>query len=141
MEAAKEGAARGAREAGLPEPRVIAVTVLTSLGDAEVRDELGLPERAEEAALRLAGLAQRAGLDGVVCAVHEVQEIKRRCGKDFLTVTPGIRPAGADPGDQTRVATPRQARAAGSDYLVVGRPVTRAADPVRAAAAIVADLT
>jgi orotidine-5'-phosphate decarboxylase len=125
MQAAKEAAARGAAEAGFPAPLVIGVTIVTSLGDREVRDELGIPEPAAEAALRLAVLAKEAGLDGVVCSVHEVQEIKRRCGTNFVTVTPGIRPAGSAAGDQARVATPAQARAAGADYLVIGRPVTR----------------
>jgi orotidine-5'-phosphate decarboxylase len=141
MAAAKEAAARGAREAGFPEPWVIAVTIVTSLGDREVREELGLPESAREAALRLAGLASEAGLAGVVCSVHEVQEIKRIYGTDFLTVTPGIRPAGSARGDQSRVATPRQAMEAGADYLVVGRPVTRAADPSRAIDEIAAELS
>ncbi len=141
MQAAKEASARGAAGAGFPAPLVIGVTIVTSLGDREVRDELGIPEPAAEAALRLAVLAKEAGLDGVVCAVHEVQEIKRRCGTNFVTVTPGIRPAGAAAGDQARVATPAQARAAGADYLVIGRPVTRAADPERAIADILKEMT
>jgi orotidine-5'-phosphate decarboxylase len=140
MAAAKDAAARGAAEAGRPAPLVIAVTIVTSLGDTEVRDELGLPESAGEAALRLARLAQEAGLDGIVCSPHEVAAIKRLRGPDFVTVVPGIRPAGADRGDQIRVATPAQARAAGADYLVIGRPVTRAADPLQAVADIVAEM-
>jgi orotidine-5'-phosphate decarboxylase len=140
MAAAREAAHHGAREAGFPPPRVIGVTVVTSLGDREVQQELGMPETARSAALRLARLAKEAGLDGVVCAVHEVQEIKRICGTNFLAVTPGIRPARAEPGDQTRIATPRQAIEAGADYLVVGRPVTRARDPQQAIAEIVAEM-
>jgi orotidine-5'-phosphate decarboxylase len=141
MRAAKEGAARGAAEAGLPPPLVIGVTIVTSLGDREVREELGIPETAAAAAQRLAVRAKEAGLDGVVCSVGEVQDIKRRCGTNFVTVTPGIRPAGAAVGDQARVATPAEARAAGADYLVVGRPVTRAADPERAIAEILTEMT
>jgi len=140
MRAAKEGAVRGAQEAGLAPPLVIGVTIVTSLSDREVREELGLPDGAEGAALRLAGLAREAGLDGVVCSVHEVQEIKRRYGRSFVTVTPGIRPTGAAVGDQARVATPRDALLAGADYLVVGRPITRAADPVAAVAGILREM-
>ncbi len=139
MAAAKEAAAAGAHAAGFAPPRVIAVTVLTSLGEAEVA-AIGLREPPRAAALRLAQLAREAGLDGVVCSVQEVAEVKRVCGEDFLTVTPGIRPIGADRGDQRRTATPREARAAGADYLVIGRPITRAADPRQAVADILAEM-
>jgi orotidine-5'-phosphate decarboxylase len=140
MRAAKEGAVRGAQEAGLPPPLVIGVTIVTSLSDREVRQELGLREGAPEAALRLAVVARDAGLDGVVCSALEVREIKQRCGRNFVTVTPGIRPAGAAVGDQARVATPRGALLAGADYLVIGRPITRAADPVAAIAGILREI-
>jgi orotidine-5'-phosphate decarboxylase len=140
MAEAKDAAIRAASEAGLAPPLVIGVTVVTSLSDREVREELGIPAEAGETAIRLAALAKQAGLDGVVAAVHEVPAIKRACGKNFLTVTPGIRPAWAQAGDQRRIATPRQAVEAGSDYLVVGRPVTRAEDPVEAVAAIVREM-
>ncbi|MFB3882358.1 MAG: orotidine-5'-phosphate decarboxylase [Armatimonadota bacterium] len=132
MAAAREAAQKAASDAGLPVPLVIGVTILTSLGDREVQRELGLPSSASEAALRLAQLAKEAGLDGVVASVGEVPSIKRACGKDFLTVTPGIRPAWARLGDQARVATPREALEAGSDLLVIGRPITRADDPAAA---------
>lgn len=141
MSAAKEAAEKGARAAGFSPPLVIGVTVLTSLGDRELREEVGIDQPAREAALRLARRAQEAGLDGVVCSVHEVAEVKRVCGKDFLAITPGIRPRGADRDDQSRVATPGEARAAGADYLVVGRPVTRAADPRQAVANILSEMT
>lgn len=140
MTAAKEAATRGAQEAGFPAPLVIGVTIVTSLGDREVREELGLEEPAREAALRLAVLAKEAGLDGVVCAMQEVREIKLRCGTGFLTVTPGIRPVWSARGDQSRIATPAQALAAGADYLVIGRPVTRAKDPRQAVARILAEM-
>jgi len=85
---------------------------------------------------RLAGLAQAAGLDGVVCSPQETAQLRRRFGKDFLLVTPGVRPAGAAFDDQSRTRTPADAVADGSDYLVIGRPITRAADPVAVLAAI-----
>jgi len=132
MQAAKEAAQRAAADAGFPTPLIIAVTILTSLDDRDLREDLGLPESPRQAILRLSSLAREAGLDGVVCSVHEVPDIKRTCGKDFLTVTPGIRPAWAAPGDQARIATPKQALAAGADYLVIGRPITRAPDPAQA---------
>src|SRR5574340_1235001 len=132
MEAAKESAAKGAAQAGLPTPLVIGVTIVTSLGDQQLRDELGLRESSVEAVLRLALLAKSSGLDGVVASMHEVPEIKRVCGNEFLTVVPGIRPSWSEVGDQARVATPRAALAAGSDYLVIGRPITRADDPQQA---------
>lgn len=140
MAVAREAAARGAREVGVPPPLVIGVTVVTSLGDREVREELGLPESACEAALRLALISKEAGLDGVVCSVHDVPEVKRRCGDDFATVTPGIRPVWSARGDQTRVATPAQALKAGADYLVIGRPITGAADPRQAVRDILAEM-
>jgi len=140
MAAAKEAAAQGAQQAGFPAPLVIGVTVLTSLGDREVEEEIGLRDSAGEAALRLAALAKEAGLEGVVCSVHEVSEVKRACGKDFIAVTPGIRPVGAGRGDQRRVATPAEAWAQGADYLVIGRPVTRAGDPRQAVAEILAEM-
>jgi orotidine-5'-phosphate decarboxylase len=132
MAAAREAARKAAVEAGFPAPLVIGVTILTSLGDREVQQELGLPSTASEAALRLATLAKEAGLDGVVASVREVPSIKRACGKEFLTVTPGIRPTWAAVGDQARVATPREALEAGADLLVIGRPITRADDPAAA---------
>jgi len=140
MAAAKEGALRGAQEAGVPAPAVIGVTILTSLGDREVQDELGLTDVGRHAVLRLALLAQEAGLDGVVAAAREVPDIKRLCGTNFLTVTPGVRPTWAAAGDQSRTATPSEALAAGADYLVVGRPVTRAHDPEQALARIASEL-
>jgi orotidine-5'-phosphate decarboxylase len=140
MQAAREGALRGAAEAGFPPPLVIAVTIVTSLGERELRDEFGLAESPQDLVLRLASLAKESGLDGVVCSVREVAHIKRTCGPDFLTVTPGIRPAWAAAGDQVRVSTPQEAIAAGADYLVVGRPVTRADDPAEALAKLLSDL-
>jgi orotidine-5'-phosphate decarboxylase len=140
-QAAQEGALRGAAEAGFPPPLVIAVTIVTSLGERELRHDLGLAGPPHDLVIRLASLAKESGLDGVVCSVREVPDIKRTCGPDFLAVTPGIRPTWAAAGDQVRVATPQDAIAAGADYLVVGRPVTRADDPAEALAKLLSDMT
>ena len=121
------------------EPKVLAVTILTSL---EIQDleELGISGTPIEAVVRLARLAQSAGLDGVVASAREVSALRQACGPDFLIVTPGIRPASAATNDQARIATPASAIAAGADYLVVGRPITGAPDPAAAADAIVAEM-
>jgi len=121
-------AAREALDGEAKRPLLIAVTVLTSLDGAELA-EMGMPEPAVQVPL-LARLALDCGLDGVVCSAQEAAVLKRLCGKDFKLVTPGIRPAGADVGDQSRVMTPQAAIEAGSDYLVIGRPITQSADPV-----------
>lgn len=124
-------AALGAREAadGGPLPLVIAVTQLTSTSEETMRREIGIDAPLEDVVLRYARLAREAGLDGVVSSAREAAAVKAVCGAGFVTVTPGIRPAGADAGDQARVMTPMAALSAGADYLVVGRPITQAADP------------
>lgn len=132
MEAAREGV-------GDHGPRLVAVTVLTSLGAEDLID-LGATEPPRDLVLRLAALAEDAGLDGVVCSPREITELRAARGDDFLLVTPGIRPAGADQGDQRRVMTPAEALAAGSSYLVIGRPITAAAEPMAALAAIEGEL-
>jgi orotidine-5'-phosphate decarboxylase len=93
-----------------------------------------------QTAVKLARLSKQSGLDGVVCSPHDIAAIKAACGPDFMTIVPGVRPAGADVQDPKRIATPRDARAAGADILVIGRPITQAGDPAAAAAAIAADL-
>lgn len=123
METAAEALAKEAHR-----PLLIGVTVLTSLGADELA-EMGLPEPAVQVE-RLARLAQSSGLDGVVCSAQESSLLKAACGKEFKLITPGIRPADASLDDQTRVMTPAAAMAAGSDYLVIGRPITQSADPV-----------
>jgi orotidine-5'-phosphate decarboxylase len=140
MQAALEGAIEGSglRKDGT-RPRVLAVTVLTSLAEEDLR-ELGVSGSAEEAVVRLAGLARESGLDGVVASPKEVAAIRRALGSDFLIVTPGIRPANVVADDQARIATPTAAMRAGADYLVVGRPITGAADPPAAADAIVKEM-
>lgn len=112
----------------LPRPLLIGVTVLTSMDEAQLR-EVGVPRTPQEQVLRLAKLAKESGLNGVVSSALEASMIKKELGSNFVTVTPGIRPSGADLGDQKRVMTPAAAIAAGSDYLVIGRPITRAPDP------------
>jgi orotidine-5'-phosphate decarboxylase len=139
MEAALEGAE--AASGGRPRPRVIAVTQLTSTSQAVLNDEIGIPGTAEEAVVRYARLAKRAGLDGVVASARETSAVKAACGSDFLAVTPGIRPASASADDQERIMTPREALAAGTDYLVIGRPITAAPDPREAFESIVKELT
>ncbi len=124
-------AADAAREIN-PDVKVIGVTILTS-HDSDSLQKIGLSETPEQAVPRLAALAQEAGLDGVVCSAREIALVRAACGDDFLLVTPGIRPANSERGDQKRVLTPSEAIKAGANYLVVGRPITGAADPVKAA--------
>ena len=139
MEAALEGAEAAA--GGRPRPKVIAVTHLTSTSRAVLNDEIGIPGSPEEAVVRYARLAQRAGLDGVVASAREVRAVKAACGAGFLAVTPGIRPASASADDQERIMTPREALEQGSDYLVIGRPITAAPDPREAFESILKELT
>jgi len=119
--------------------RLLAITILTS-HDEKTLGQIGVNGSVHDSVRRLAVLAKEAGLDGVVASPHEVALIREACGTDFLIVTPGIRPAGAAAGDQTRAATPATALAAGADYLVVGRPITAADDPGAAADAIVREM-
>src|SRR5476649_2388697 len=120
-------------------PRLIAVTVLTSMADEDLQG-LGIPFSAAQYAERLAELTQRCGLDGVVCSAHEAAGFKSRFGAAFLLVTPGIRPEGSPAGDQRRVMTPAQALRAGVDFMVIGRPITQAADPDAALRAILGSI-
>lgn len=131
---------RAAVEArGSQRTKLLAVTVLTSLDDSDLA-ATGQSGPTAVQVQRLALLAKSAGIDGVVCSPQEVAILRQACGKDFLLVVPGIRPAGAAIGDQKRVQTPRDAIEAGADYLVVGRPITEAPDPAAAARAILAQL-
>ncbi len=140
MRAAVDSASERAAQLKVPPPLVFAVTLLTSIAPEDL-NELGLQGGPGENAIRLAALARDAGCAGVVCSAQEVGDLKRFFGEDFLTLTPGIRPAGSVHDDQKRVTTPAQAVAAGSDYIVVGRPVVGAADPVAAARAILAEMS
>lgn len=135
MEAALEGARSATRGRAAPRPLLLAVTILTSLAGDDL-DELGLSGRPEDAVVRLARLAQQAGLDGVVASPREIAALRRACGPRFVIVTPGIRPAASPSHDQARIATPSAAIQAGADYLVVGRPITEAPDPLATVEAV-----
>ena len=128
MEAALEGLTRpdGTR------PSLIAVTQLTSTSEERMREDLLIAEPIDKVVMHYAENAKRAGLDGVVCSPLEAGKVHAVCGEKFLTVTPGVRFAGGDVGDQARITTPEGAKALGSDYIVVGRPITAATDPVAA---------
>ena len=136
LNAALEGAVEGSPSSP---PKVLAVTVLTSL-DSEATAELGLEHTPEELVVRWARLAKEVGLDGVVASAHEAPAVRNECGRNFLIVTPGIRPRWSVTGDQRRVMTPSDAIAAGADILVVGRPITGAEFPEEAANRILNEL-
>lgn len=121
-------------------PHLIAVTVLTSMTEDDLQ-EIGITVSPQQQVLRLAQLTKSAGLDGVVCSAQEAQMIAQQCGDGFIRVTPGIRPVGAEQGDQRRVMTPPEAAALGIEVLVIGRPITQASDPVAALNAIHESLT
>ena len=123
-------AAREALETSSNRPLLIAVTILTSMGQEDLQ-EIGLNGTPEDNVLRLANLTKEAGLDGVVCSSREVANIRLAQGEAFTLVTPGIRPAGSEAGDQIRIMTPVDAIQAGSNYLVIGRPITQSADPIK----------
>ncbi|GHD40553.1 orotidine 5'-phosphate decarboxylase [Thalassobaculum fulvum] len=139
MRAAVEANRETAESVGIARPKLIAVTVLTSLDDGDL-EAVGQRGPAAEQVVRLARLAQDSGCDGVVCSPLEIAAIRAACGPDFLLVVPGIRPAGSGDDDQKRVMTPGRAVAAGADYLVIGRPITRADDPAGAARVIALDI-
>ncbi len=128
MEAAIEGLTRpdGTR------PLLIAVTQLTSTSEERMKNDLLINEPLDKVVMHYAKCATECGLDGVVCTQFEAGKVKEVCGKDFMTVTPGVRFADGDVGDQVRITTPEKAKEIGSDYIVVGRPVTQAEDPVKA---------
>ena len=127
MKAALEGLELGAK--GGKRPMCIGVTQLTSTSKEAMNDELGIPGEVMDCVIKYAKNAKAAGLDGVVCSVHEAKAIHEACGEDFLTVTPGIRLASDSKDDQKRVATPAFAKEQGCDYIVVGRSITKAKDP------------
>ena len=139
MQAARDAAAETADKLKLRRTLLIAVTVLTSLDDHDLA-RVGQAAPARDQVLRLADLARESGLDGVVCSPREIEPLRARLGRDFLLVTPGIRPAWAATGDQKRVMTPEEAARAGADYLVIGRPITGDADPAAAARRIAAEV-
>lgn len=139
MEAAAEAAREAAEDLEVERPLVIAVTLMTSLDEADLK-EVGIQGPMEERVVALARLAQDCGLDGVVCSAREIKALRAACGQTFTLVVPGIRPAWAASGDQKRVMTPAQAVAEGADYLVIGRPITGADNPAAAAKRIIEEL-
>lgn len=128
-------AARAAVDKKAHQPLLIAVTILTSLGERDLH-EVGLSGTADENVVRLARLAEQSGMNGVVCSPLEVERLKQSCGEGFQFITPGIRPAGSQTNDQKRITTPVDALRSGADYLVIGRPITAASDPLVALQAI-----
>ncbi len=132
-------AADAAAEFGEARPLILAVTVLTSLDEADLA-ATGVAGRVADQVLRLATLAQANGADGVICSPQEIKALRQACGPDFKLVVPGIRPAGSAAGDQKRIKTPVEAIRDGASFLVVGRPITAAPDPAEAARAIIGDI-
>jgi orotidine-5'-phosphate decarboxylase len=139
-----QGAAKALAEASarmrVPKPRLLAVTILTSHDGRSVKKDIGLKGKPESEVKRLALAAKAAGCDGVVCSPKEIKLVRAACGPQFLIVTPGVRAAGAPKQDQKRTLSAGQALAAGADYLVVGRPITEAADPVEAIQGLALDM-
>jgi len=138
--AAAEAAVKAAGDFGIPRPLCLGVTVLTSLDRKALQREVGVPTSVAGHVLHLATISREAGLDGCVASPQEIASLRVAMGADWVIVTPGVRPAGVDPADQARIATPRRALVAGADYLVVGRAISAARDPAAAAAAVVAEL-
>ena len=138
MVAAKRGLEAGT-PVGRQRPKLIAVTQLTSTSEEIMQNDQKIMTSLEESVINYAQKTAQAGLDGVVCSAHEVAKIKAATSKEFICLTPGIRPEGASKGDQKRVMTPKEARIIGSDYIVVGRPITQAKDPVASYHAIKAE--
>jgi len=139
MKEAVDATGTEATRSGERKPKILAVTILTSM-DEKALKKVGISDNIQTQVLKLAGLAKDAGLDGVVASPHEVKSIRKAFGKDFLIVTPGIRPTWAVSGDQKRIATPKNALDAGADFIVIGRPITEAKDPVFAAKDILKEL-
>ncbi len=122
---------KAAKESCAPGTKLIAVTLLTSIDEAEAT-RIGYQDGLKDRVVQLAKLTQEAGLDGVVCSAHEIADIRAACGPDFALMVPGIRPAGSETGDQKRVMTPKDALTAGATHLVIGRPITKADNPAQA---------
>ncbi|MBD2569891.1 orotidine-5'-phosphate decarboxylase [Anabaena lutea] len=129
LKAAVEAVQVGAEKAGTKPPKLIAITLLTSISTRQLAFDLKIPLELPEFALQMALLAQESGLDGAVCSAQEVGQLRESCGNDFLLVCPGVRPTWAEKADQKRSLSPSQAILAGADYLVIGRPITAAAEP------------
>ncbi len=135
-----EASKKRAQELSMPEPRILGVTILTSLGQKTVNEEIGIPGHVCDYTLRLTRLAKDSGLSGVVISGCEAKEVRKRVNNNFIILTPAIRPTWAQINDQLRVLTPREAIEAGSDYLVVGRPITMAKDHISAIKLVVDEI-
>lgn len=140
MKGAVESSRKTAKQLNIPKPFILAVTILTSMDEATLK-QVGIKTPLEEQVVRLATLAKRAGVSGVVASPREISLIRDHCGSDFLIVTPGVRPTSAGKDDQKRTLTPGDAIRAGANYIVVGRPIKEADDPVRAADEIVEEIS
>ena len=140
MKAAADAARDEAAKRGFEKPKVIAVTVLTSINQEMFNNEIGIDHPISEQVVKWAKLARQAGLDGVVASPQEIIPIRQACGEDFLIVTPGVRPSWADVNDQQRIMTPKEALANGASYLVIGRPITAQSNPAAAAQRISAEM-
>ncbi len=140
MEAAAQAARQEASSLGLEPPKIIGVTVLTSIDESTLCQELRIQGSLVDHVIHLARMAQDAGLDGVVASPQEIESIRAACGPNFLIVTPGIRPTGFEAGDQKRIMTPLEAIKRGADYIVVGRPITQAQNPRQVAQSIANEL-
>jgi len=139
MRAAKRGSMRGAKEAGLPEPIMLAVTVLTSFSQDDLTS-IGVSDSTPDQVRRLIEVALDSGVDGIVCSPHEAELARKEFGDGFEIVTPGVRPAWASAGDQKRIMTPAEAMRSGSTHLVVGRPITGHEDPKGAAQSVLDEI-
>jgi orotidine-5'-phosphate decarboxylase len=140
MHAAREAAEEAAAKYGVERPKLMGVTILTSIDQQILANELRVAGELAEQVVHLAKLSVSSGMDGVIASPHEIELIRAVVPKDFLIITPGVRPAGADVGDQKRVMTPGEAVKKGADYLVIGRPIIKAPDPVAAARAIAKEI-
>jgi len=141
MKAAADATVKTSQELGTRKPLILGVTLLTSINQEILeKEEIGIKKRLEEQVVHLAKLAKAAGLDGVVASSWEIKEIKKVCGEDFIILTPGIRPAGKSSDDQKRVMTPQEAIKLGADFLVIGRPIRNAVNPVEATKEILREM-
>ena len=140
MKKTAEASRAVAKTAGIPKPLILAVTILTSMDEEAIKD-VGIQGPIPEQVARLASLSAKAGMDGVVASPQEIRIIRQKCGDKFLVVTPGTRMPSSKPDDQKRTLTPKEAVAAGADYLVIGRPIKEAKDPLEAVEKIVEDMS
>ncbi len=141
MEAARQASEEMARRKKIKRrPKLVGVTILTSMSEHELKNEVGIERPLDQTVLHFAEMADRAGLDGIVASGRELALIRSKMGKDLLVVTPGIRPEWSVKGDQSRIMTPKKAIDLGADYLVIGRPITEAKDPLEAAKKVIAEI-